>query len=87
MEEGRACRNLGQIHNILEDFRKAINLNELSLKIAKEMGDRRGQGDIYSNLGIAYRNLGDFTKAKDACEQHLKIAKDGRGQNRRRARL
>ncbi len=33
------------------------------LEIAKEVGDRAGEGKAYSNLGIAHDSLGDFSKA------------------------
>jgi len=45
------------------------------LKIAKEIGDRAGEGRAYGNLGNTYRSLGDYQKAIDYHEKHLKIAK------------
>jgi tetratricopeptide (TPR) repeat protein len=44
--------------------------------IAKEVGDRAGQGRAYANLGIAYQSQGDFSKAIDHHTQHLAIAKE-----------
>ena len=46
------------------------------MKIAKEIGDRAGEGNAYGSLGIAYRSLGDSQKAIDYNEKHLKIAKE-----------
>ena len=60
----------------LGDFRKAINQYEFHLKIAKEIGDKAGQGNAYGNLGNALLSLGDFKKAIDYHELHLKIAKE-----------
>ena len=33
------------------------------LTIAKELGDRAGEGRAYGNLAIAYRSLGNFKQA------------------------
>ena len=55
---------------------KAIQYHEKRLKIAKEIGDRAGEGGAYGNLGIAYQSLGDYQKAMEYHEKHLKIAKE-----------
>jgi len=39
-----------------------------------EIGDRRGEGQVYGNLGNAYDSLGDYPKAIEYHGQHLKIA-------------
>ncbi|XP_044167750.1 tetratricopeptide repeat protein 28-like, partial [Acropora millepora] len=46
------------------------------LKIAKQIGDRAGEGQGYGNLGNAYQTLGDYQKAIEYHEKHLKIAKE-----------
>ena len=46
------------------------------LAIAKEVGDRAGEGAAYGNLGIAYRSQGDYAKAIEYQAQHLAIAKE-----------
>ena len=46
------------------------------MKIAREIGDRRGEGNSLGNLGLAYRALGDARKAIDHYEQALKIARE-----------
>ena len=48
---------------------------ERQLKIAKELGDRSGEGMAYSNLGNVHHSLRDLKNAIDYCERHLKIAK------------
>ena len=45
------------------------------MKIAKEIGDRAGEGGAYGNLGISYRSVGDYQKAIEYHEKRLKIAK------------
>jgi len=32
-------------------------------QVAKEVGDRAGEGMAYGNLGCTYRSLGDFSQA------------------------
>ena len=58
------------------DFEKAIKYHNLNLKIAKEVGDKHGEGNAYGNLGNAYHRLGDFKKAIEYHNLHLKIAKE-----------
>ncbi|XP_044183620.1 tetratricopeptide repeat protein 28-like, partial [Acropora millepora] len=58
------------------DYQKAIEHHEKDLKIAKEIGDRAGEGRAYGNLGKAYQSLGDYQKAIEYHEKDLKIAKE-----------
>lgn len=60
----------------VEDFKKAIEHYELDLKIAKELGDRAGEGVSYGDLGNAYDSKGDFKTAIKYHELHLEIAKE-----------
>ena len=55
-------------------LKKALKYHEKDLKIAKEIGDRAGEGKAYGNLGIAYNSLGDFRKTIKYHKKHLKIA-------------
>ena len=66
---GRASRNLG-------DFNKAIEYHAQHLAIAKEVGDRAGEGSAYGNLGNAYQLQGDFSKAIEYHTLDLAIAKE-----------
>ena len=45
------------------------------LSIAKEQGNRAGEGRAYNNLGNAYFNLRDFQQAIECCTKSLNIAK------------
>ena len=47
-----------------------------SLVIAREIGDRRGEGNALGNLGIAYADLGQAERAIGFYEQHLAIARE-----------
>ena len=49
---------------------------EKHLSIAKEVGDRAGEGSAYGKLGTAYRNLGNFKQAIEYYKEDLSIAKE-----------
>jgi tetratricopeptide (TPR) repeat protein len=66
---GRAYRNLGC-------FSKALEHHNEHLTMAKEVGDRAGQGAAYANLSNAYQSQGDFSKAIKYHTQDLAIAKE-----------
>ena len=62
-------RHLGQVA-------KAIEYYEQALAIAREIGDRRGEGADLGNLGLAYSALGQVAKAIEYYEQALAIARE-----------
>jgi tetratricopeptide (TPR) repeat protein len=66
---GRAYQNLGS-------FSKALEYHKEHLTMAKEVGDRAGEGRAYGNLGNAYDSLGDYAKAIEYHTQDLAIAKE-----------
>jgi tetratricopeptide (TPR) repeat protein len=55
---------------------KAIEYQTQHLAIAKEVGDRAGEGMAYGNLGNAYESQGDYAKAIEPQTQRLAIAKE-----------
>jgi len=50
-----------------------IGYQDQALRIAKEIGDKEGEGNCLCNLGSAYYNLGDYQKAIAFYEQGLAI--------------
>ena len=50
-EERVSLSNLGLAYHHLSDFKKAIEFYQLALKIAKDTGNKDGEGTIYNNLG------------------------------------
>ena len=60
----------------LGDFKQAVKYHNQHLSIAKELGDRAGEGSAYGNLGNAYQSLGDFKQAVKYHNQDLSIAKE-----------
>ena len=67
---------LGNAYGSLGDSNKAIEYHTQHLAIAKEVGDRAGEGAAYANLGCAYASQGDYAKAIEYHAQHLAIAKE-----------
>ena len=67
---------LGNAHHSLGDFSQAIKYHTQDLEIAKEVGDRAGEGKAYGNLGIAHHSLGDFSQAIKYHTQDLAIAEE-----------
>ena len=55
---------------------KAIEYYKQALVIARDIDDRRNEGNWISNLGNAYRALGQVEKAIEYYEQALIIGKE-----------
>ena len=53
--------------------RKAVDFYEQQLAIAREIGNRRGEGWALGNLGVANDNLGEPRKANAYYEQAVAI--------------
>ena len=68
--------NLGNVFHGLGDFKTAMEYHERHLKIAKELGNKVGEGISYGNLGNVFHGLGDFKTAMEYHERDLKIAKE-----------
>ena len=66
---GRAYRSQG-------DYAKTIEHHTQDLAIAKEVGDRAGEGITYGNIGCVYHEQGDFANAIEYLAQDLAIAKE-----------
>jgi cytochrome c2 len=58
------------------DFVRAIEHRTQQVAIAKEVGDRAGEGGAYGNLGNAYLAQGAFSEAIEHNTQQLAIAQE-----------
>ena len=73
--------NLGLAYDDLGDPRKAIEYHDQALKIARKIGDRRGEGAALGNLGSGLRLIWAIPrKAIEYHDQALKIRPQDRGQ-------
>jgi tetratricopeptide (TPR) repeat protein len=55
--------NLGNAYKNLGETRRAIEFHEQDLAIAREIGDRRGEGTASWNLGLALEKQGELARA------------------------
>jgi len=67
---------LGLAYSALGETRKAIEYYEQALAIAREIGDRRREGNYLGNLGNAYQALGAVRKSIECYEQTLGVHRD-----------
>jgi tetratricopeptide (TPR) repeat protein len=67
---------LGNAYQSQGGVSKAIEYHTQDLAIAKEVGNRAGEGRAYGNLGISYQSQGDYAKAIEYHTQCLAIAKE-----------
>ncbi len=73
-DEAEFLNRLGLAYSNLGEPRKAIEHYEQALKISREIGDRRGEGNNLGSLGLAYSDLGEMRLAIEHYEQALKIS-------------
>ncbi len=66
---------LGQAYYYLDDYAKAFDCYNQALAIARQIGDKLGQGIWLGGIGNVYDFLGDYDKAIEYLEQALEIAK------------
>jgi tetratricopeptide (TPR) repeat protein len=72
-----ACKtNLGIAFSLAGETRRAIELYEQALAIARETGDRQGEGIHLGNLGLCHADLGETRRAIDLHGQALAIARE-----------
>jgi tetratricopeptide (TPR) repeat protein len=67
---------LGSAYQNLGSFSKALEHHKGHLTMAKEVGDRTGEGMAYGNLCNGYQSQGDFAKAIECHTQCLAFAKE-----------
>ena len=73
---GRLLGTLGLAYAALGQAERAIGFYEQQLAIAREIGDRRGEGTALGNLGNAYAALGQAERAIGFYEQQLVIVRE-----------
>ena len=56
--------------------RDRIPILEAAAAAARQIGDRRGEGNRLGNLGSAYYTLGEVRRAIEYCEQALSVARE-----------
>ena len=81
---GRATHeHLGVAYAALGETRRAVEFFEQALVVAREVGDRRGEGAVLGNSGNAYAALGETRRAIEFYEQYSHPPRDRRPARRR----
>jgi CHAT domain-containing protein len=62
-------------YTLVGDYNKAIEYLHQSLRTAREIKDRRGEGYALANLGNVYLTQGDYVQGIELCKQHLTLAR------------
>lgn len=71
------CYNgIGIANYALANYPQAIAAYQESLRIAREIGDKRGESITVCNLGIVYKNLGNYRQAIAFHEMDLTISRE-----------
>jgi len=72
-EMAGALNTQGVAFYLKSEYNKALELNEKSLSIREEIGDKTGVAKSLNNIGAIHKNRGDYTKALDCYKKSLKI--------------
>jgi tetratricopeptide (TPR) repeat protein len=68
--------NLRNPHKHLGEARRAIEVYEQALAIAREIGDRRGEANHAWNLGLAVEAQGDYARAAALMEVLVAVERE-----------
>lgn len=75
-QEESVADSQSNVNPFLDKYAHIIQGHEQCLKSAKDVGDRKGEGEAYRNLGNIFFSLGEFQKAIDYHKQYLMITKE-----------
>lgn len=82
-EEANTLKSLGDAHQILSEFKKALAYYERAFLLVRSLKDFRLEGEILNALGYNYLYLGENQKGLDYCTKALNLsrqANDRRGE-------
>lgn len=71
--KANALNNIGYVYKQQGNTSKALEWYEKSLKIRKQLDDKKGIATSFNNIGLIYNNLGDISKALGYYKSALKI--------------
>ncbi|MDY6902003.1 MAG: CHAT domain-containing tetratricopeptide repeat protein, partial [Cyanobacteriota bacterium] len=66
---------LGNTYRSLGDYKKAIDFQQQNLAIAKEIGNKGGEGTVLNNLGLALFEFGNLSEAEKVLKQGIEVLK------------
>lgn len=68
-------KNMGNIYNGKDNFQKATDYYQQSIKIYRQIGDSLGVAKNFNNLGALHRNRGSFTISLEYYQKSLELRK------------
>lgn len=75
-ERGHSLKSLGVVHIMLGQFAEAEAYFEQALKLHRELGNRRGVGNMLNSLGETARLRGNYAAAVRCYEEALVITRE-----------
>jgi len=74
--KGKILGEIGTVHQMLSEPHQAIEYHEKALSIAREIGDRRGEGITLWNMSLALDQLGQRAQAIECARAAINILED-----------
>ena len=74
--KGKILGEIGTVHQLLSEPHQAIEYHEKALSIAREIGDRRGEGITLWNMSLALDQLGQRAQAIECARAAINILED-----------
>ena len=72
----KAYHLMGVSNYLKSDYPKALDYYQRSIKINKELGNKKASASTMNNIGIIYKQQGDFPKALEYYQLSLKIQEE-----------
>ncbi|MRR09972.1 tetratricopeptide repeat protein [bacterium] len=73
---GATVGNMGNVHKMLGDGRRALECFARQLEIARRLGDKRSIGAAVGNSGVIHTDQGDYPRAIASLTTFLDIARE-----------
>jgi tetratricopeptide (TPR) repeat protein len=74
--EANSLNNLGNAYCSLGQYQQAIQFQQQSLEIKREIGDRNGEANSLGNLGLAYYSLRQYQQSIQFQQESLEICRE-----------
>ena len=76
IQEGQVTNKLAELYKLQSKYKEAKGLDEKTLSIMIEIGDRQGQSACYGNLGSVFQSLGEYEKTETYYKTALVITNE-----------